>query len=48
MEAVKKRVLIAGATGTLGQALARCCHLRGLSYVLTDRRQMPLEDEECS
>ena len=37
-------VLIAGATGTLGQALARACRLRGLSYVLTDRRQMPLDD----
>jgi len=39
-------ILIAGATGVLGQALARACHLRGLSYVLTDRRQMPLEDTE--
>ena len=37
-------VLIAGATGTLGQALARACRLRGLAYVLTDRRQMSLED----
>ena len=37
-------ILIAGATGTLGQALARCCHLRGLSYVLTDRRQLPLDN----
>jgi dTDP-4-dehydrorhamnose reductase len=37
-------LLIAGATGTLGQALARACRLRGLSYVLTDRRQMPLDD----
>ncbi|MGZ6027496.1 MAG: family 1 glycosylhydrolase [Caulobacteraceae bacterium] len=37
-------ILIAGATGTLGQALARACRLRGLSYVLTDRRQMPLDD----
>jgi dTDP-4-dehydrorhamnose reductase len=37
-------ILIAGATGTLGQALARACRLRGLSYVLTDRQQMPLDD----
>ena len=37
-------VLIAGATGSLGQALGRACRLRGLSYVLTDRRQMPLDD----
>jgi len=40
-------VLIAGATGTLGQALARACRLRGLSYVLTDRRQMPLDDADA-
>jgi len=40
-------ILIAGASGTLGQALARCCHLRGLSYVLTDRRQLPLDDPEA-
>jgi dTDP-4-dehydrorhamnose reductase len=40
-------ILIAGATGALGQALARTCHLRGLSYVLTDRRQMPLDDREA-
>ena len=40
-------VLIAGATGSLGQALARACRLRGLSYVLTDRRQMPLDDPDA-
>jgi len=40
-------ILIAGATGTLGQALARACRLRGLAYVLTDRRQMPLDDAEA-
>jgi dTDP-4-dehydrorhamnose reductase len=40
-------ILIAGATGVLGQALARACHLRGLSYVLTDRRQMPLDDPDA-
>jgi dTDP-4-dehydrorhamnose reductase len=40
-------LLIAGATGTLGQALARACRLRGLPYVLTDRRQMPLQDEDA-
>jgi dTDP-4-dehydrorhamnose reductase len=40
-------ILIAGASGTLGQALARCCHLRGLSYVLTDRRQLPLDDPDA-
>jgi dTDP-4-dehydrorhamnose reductase len=40
-------ILIAGATGTLGQALARACRLRGLPYVLTDRRQMPLHDPDA-
>jgi dTDP-4-dehydrorhamnose reductase len=39
-------ILIAGATGTLGQALARACRLRGLPYVLTDRRQMPLDNPD--
>lgn len=39
-------ILITGATGTLGQALARACRLRGLPYVLTDRRQMPLDDPD--
>ena len=36
-------ILIAGASGTLGQALARACQLRGLAYVLTDRRELPLD-----
>jgi dTDP-4-dehydrorhamnose reductase len=40
-------ILIAGATGTLGQALARACRLRGLPYLLTDRRQMPLADPDA-
>jgi dTDP-4-dehydrorhamnose reductase len=40
-------ILITGATGTLGQALARACRLRGLPYVLTDRRQMPLDDPDA-
>jgi dTDP-4-dehydrorhamnose reductase len=40
-------ILIAGASGTLGQALARCCQMRGLSYVLTDRGQMALGDNEA-
>jgi dTDP-4-dehydrorhamnose reductase len=39
-------ILIAGATGTLGQALARTCHLRGLPYVLTGRGEMALDDIE--
>lgn len=39
-------ILIAGATGTLGQAFARACQWRGLDYVLTDRVGMDLCDAE--
>ncbi|MBV8592683.1 MAG: sugar nucleotide-binding protein, partial [Caulobacteraceae bacterium] len=35
-------ILITGATGTLGRALARSCEWRGLDYVLTDRARLPL------
>jgi dTDP-4-dehydrorhamnose reductase len=38
-------LLITGATGTLGQALARACELRGLHYVLTSRADLDLCDE---
>lgn len=37
-------ILITGATGTLGQALARACDLRGLDHVLTDRAALALDD----
>lgn len=37
-------ILITGATGTLGQAVAGACRLRGLDYVLTDRAALPIED----
>ena len=37
-------ILIAGATGTLGQALARACEWRGLDYVLAARAELPLGD----
>ncbi len=37
-------ILITGATGTLGQALAGACRLRGLSHVLTDRATLALDD----
>jgi dTDP-4-dehydrorhamnose reductase len=37
-------ILIAGATGTLGQALARACEWRGLDYVLASRAALPLDD----
>ncbi|MBW8910852.1 MAG: NAD(P)-dependent oxidoreductase [Sphingomonas sp.] len=38
-------LLIAGATGTLGQALAAACQARALSYVLTGRAELDLADE---
>lgn len=37
-------ILITGASGTLGQALAGACRLRGLDYVLTDRRACAIDD----
>lgn len=37
-------VVITGATGTLGRALARECALRGLHHVLTDRAQLPIDE----
>ena len=40
-------VLITGATGTLGRAVAHACQVRGLPYVLTDRRELALDDPAC-
>lgn len=37
-------ILITGASGTLGQALAGACKLRGLDYVLTDRAACAIDD----
>lgn len=37
-------LLITGATGTLGRALARACEWRGLEYRLTARADLPLDD----
>ncbi|HKC65619.1 MAG TPA: dTDP-4-dehydrorhamnose reductase [Pyrinomonadaceae bacterium] len=37
-------ILIAGATGTLGQALSRICEVRGLSFTLLTRREMDIAD----
>ena len=37
-------ILITGATGTLGQALAAACNHRQIAHVLTDRRQLDLAD----
>ncbi len=40
-----RRLLITGATGTLGRALARICDHRGLAYCLTDRAELDITDE---
>ncbi len=37
-------LLIVGATGTLGQAFARLCEVRGLAHVLLSRQQMDITD----
>lgn len=42
----RRPVLIAGATGTLGKALARTCEWRGIDFVLTDRAQLSLDDQD--
>jgi dTDP-4-dehydrorhamnose reductase len=39
-------ILITGATGTLGQAMARICEHRGLAHCLTWRSELDLCDEE--
>jgi dTDP-4-dehydrorhamnose reductase len=39
-------LLITGATGTLGKALALACEWRGIDYRLTSRREMALDDAE--
>lgn len=38
-------ILITGATGTLGRALARACEHRGLAYVLTCRAELAIDEE---
>lgn len=37
-------LLITGSTGTLGQAFARVCELRGIHYRLLNRQQMDIAD----
>ncbi|WP_293882187.1 SDR family oxidoreductase [Sphingomonas sp.] len=37
-------ILIAGGTGTLGQAIAQACHHRGLRFVLTTRADLDVTD----
>lgn len=42
--AASRPLLICGATGTLGQAIARACTARGIAYRLTDREACDLLD----
>lgn len=39
-------LLVTGATGTLGQAFARICAHRGLPYVITNREQLDIADQQ--
>ncbi len=39
-----RTLLITGATGTLGQAFARICEMRGLAYRLLTRREMDITE----
>jgi len=44
LDASAAPILITGATGTLGRAFAHACEVRGLPFVLTDRRAMAVDD----
>ena len=39
-------ILVTGATGTLGQALAAACRHRAVAHILTDRRALDLADPQ--
>ena len=39
-----RRLLITGASGTLGRAFSRLCHLRGLPHELTNRVELDIAD----
>jgi dTDP-4-dehydrorhamnose reductase len=41
-----KQLLITGATGTLGQAFAHVCDVRGIDYCLLSRKEMDISDAE--
>ena len=41
----RRPLLITGATGTLGKAMARACEWRGIAYRLTRREDLDLADE---
>jgi dTDP-4-dehydrorhamnose reductase len=40
-------ILITGASSALGQALAKACEHRGLPFVLTDRRELSIDDADA-
>jgi dTDP-4-dehydrorhamnose reductase len=40
-----RKILITGATATLGQAFARICAHRGLAHVLTSRNELDITDD---
>lgn len=42
-----RTLLITGATGTLGQAFARICEHRGLSYYLLNRQQLDIAEPDA-
>ena len=42
----RQPLLIVGATGTLGKALARACEWRGIDYRLTSRAELSLDDAD--
>ncbi|MGA0604767.1 family 1 glycosylhydrolase [Phenylobacterium sp. VNQ135] len=44
-DGTRRPLLIVGATGTLGKALARACEWRGIAYHLTARAELSLDDE---
>ena len=39
-----RRLLVTGSTGTLGQAISRICHQRGLDHDLLSRRDLDIAD----
>jgi dTDP-4-dehydrorhamnose reductase len=41
-------LLITGATGTLGRALARGCEHRGIPYILTCRQELAIDDADAA
>lgn len=42
----QRPLLITGASGTLGRALARACEWRGIAYRLTARAELSLDDDQ--